>query len=82
MTMSYLEELTLKAYEAIGVSTCQVLRPQNFARARGIVRRLLASGLDPDDLIVEGMPEAEVHEIETLTIALVALRRRYTPYAS
>lgn len=81
MSISYLEELTLKAYEAVGIPLSHMLRPQNFRLAKSLVRRLIASGFDPDDLIVAGMTDDEVHHIEQVSIALANMRQRYLRHA-
>lgn len=76
--MTYVEELTVRIYTEIGVSPEWLLKPQVWPKARSQVLRLLASGLDPDDSIVQGMSVREATEVRLVARALLALKLKYS----
>ncbi len=77
MSMTYLEELTIRTYSEIGVFPHVLMRPPVWLKARQTVARLLASDLNPEDSVYDGMPQQEASEIILVCESLVALRKKY-----
>ncbi len=77
MSLTYLEELTIRTYNDIGMDSRILFRPPMWLHARRTIARFLACKLDIDDVIYEGMEPCELERAILVRDSLTALRERY-----
>lgn len=77
MSLTYIEELTIRTYSEIGIYPHILMRPQKWLRARQLVARLMACKLDPDDSLYGELSSEDAAEVMLICERLKALHERY-----